>query len=215
MIDIVKILKSADAWFKGQYANPSQSQPCSAPFEAANLLELQERQIEKLTAERDAATESARLQADINFNAAINSGKIEKALAMATSERDQALQQLNEALGKSVQLISERDALAAELHRVKTEAVKSERRAIQFGDIVQTQILAMQADVIDAHLDNPKEGMQWIINTLSGPGLLPDVDAAKAIGGAQAFFDKAMAEHDEFRAAHPAPELPAKEGGAA
>lgn len=88
---------------------------------------------------------------------------------------------------------------------LKVEAAKSERRAITFGDIVHTQTLAMRAAVVDGALRGAQSGMGWILNTLEGPGHLPDVAAAREMGGAQALFDKEMAEHEAFRAAHPAP----------
>ena len=87
----------------------------------------------------------------------------------------------------------------------QADAVKSERRAITFGDIVHTQTLAMRAAVVDGVLSGPEAGMAWILNTLEGPGHLPDVNAAKAEGGAQAMFNRELAEHEAFRAAHPAP----------
>jgi hypothetical protein len=93
------------------------------------------------------------------------------------------------------------DAIA----KLKAEAAKSERRAITFGDIVHTQTLAMRAAVVDAKLQGPEAGIAWIENTLEGPGHLPDVAAAKAEGGAQAMFNRELAEHEAFRAAHPAP----------
>lgn len=85
------------------------------------------------------------------------------------------------------------------------EALKSERRAITFGDIVDKQVIAMRAAVVAGKLDGPEVGMQWIANTLCGPGHLPDLDEAKALGGAQALWDKETVEHEAFRAAHPAP----------
>lgn len=85
------------------------------------------------------------------------------------------------------------------------EALKSERRAIAFGDIVQSQVIAMRAAVVAAKLEGLDVGMQWIANTLCGPGHLPNLDEAKALGGAQALWDKETAEHEAFRAAHPAP----------
>ncbi len=91
------------------------------------------------------------------------------------------------------------------LPAIQAEADKSERRAITFGDIVHTQVLAMRAAVVDAKLQGPEAGMAWIENTLEGPGHLPDVAAAKAEGGAQVMFNREMAEHEAFRAAHPAP----------
>jgi hypothetical protein len=93
------------------------------------------------------------------------------------------------------------DAIA----KLKAEAAKSERRAITFGDIVHTQTLAMRAAVVDAKLQGPEAGIAWIENTLEGPGHLPDVADAKAEGGAQAMFNRELAEHEAFRAAHPAP----------
>lgn len=88
---------------------------------------------------------------------------------------------------------------------VLTEATKSERRAIAFGDIVQSQVVAMRAAVVAAKLEGLDVGMQWIANTLEGPGHLPDLEEARALGGAQALWDKETAEAEAFRAAHPAP----------
>ena len=95
--------------------------------------------------------------------------------------------------------------LTAELELLRKEAAKSERRAITFGDVVQSQVIAMRAAVVAAKLEGLDVGMQWIANTLCGPGHLPDLDEAKALGGAQALWDKETAEHEAFRAAHPAP----------
>lgn len=89
--------------------------------------------------------------------------------------------------------------------KLKTEAAKSERRAITFGDIVQSQVIAMRAAVVAAKLEGLDVGMQWIANTLEGPGHLPDLEEARALGGAQALWDKETAEAEAFRAAHPAP----------
>jgi len=97
------------------------------------------------------------------------------------------------------------EQIGAEVDRLHTEAVKSERRAITFGDIVQSQVIAMRAAVVAAKLEGLDVGMQWIANTLEGPGHLPDLDEARALGGAQALWDKETAEHEAFRAAHPAP----------
>jgi len=97
------------------------------------------------------------------------------------------------------------DQIGAEVDRLHAEAAKSERRAITFGDIVAQQVMAMRAAVVDAKLQGPEAGIAWIENTLEGPGHLPDVQAAKAEGGAQCMFNREMAEHEAFRAAHPAP----------
>ncbi len=88
---------------------------------------------------------------------------------------------------------------------VLAEATKSERRAITFGDIVAQQTIAMRAALVAGALESPEAGLRWFANTLRGPGHLPDIEAAKAEGGAQAMFDREMAEHEAFRAAHPAP----------
>lgn len=93
----------------------------------------------------------------------------------------------------------------AEIDRLKAEAAKSERRAITFGDIVAQYTMAMRAACVAWKTEGADAGMTWIANTLCGPGHLPDVEAAKAEGGAQAMFDREMAEHEAFRAAHPAP----------
>lgn len=95
--------------------------------------------------------------------------------------------------------------LTAELELLRKESTKAERRAITFGDIVQSQVIAMRAAVVAAKLEGLDVGMQWIANTLCGPGHLPDLDEAKALGGAQALWNKETAEHEAFRAAHPAP----------
>ena len=98
-----------------------------------------------------------------------------------------------------------KDMLTHVLAYALAEAAKSERRAVAFGDIVNSQILAMRAAVVAAKLEGLDVGMQWIANTLCGPGHLPDIDEARALGGAQALWDKETAEHEAFRAAHPAP----------
>lgn len=98
-----------------------------------------------------------------------------------------------------------KDMLTHVLGDVLAEAAKSERRAITFGDIVHSQVLAMRAAYVDAKLNGSDAGMTWIENTLEGPGQLPDLAAAKKEGGAQCMFNREMAEHEAFRAAHPAP----------
>ena len=75
--------------------------------------------------------------------------------------------------------------IRSEVARLHREAAKSERRAITFGDILAQYVSAMRAAVVDAALNGPEAGMAWIENTLDGPGHLPDVQAAKAEGGAQ------------------------------
>jgi hypothetical protein len=101
---------------------------------------------------------------------------------------------------------------AAELVRLQSEATKSERRAITFGDLMTRQAIAMQAALIEQSTGRGDDAaLEWIANTLEGPGLLPDLSEAAHLpktaidGPAQAWFDAKMAEHEAFRAAHPAP----------
>ncbi len=96
---------------------------------------------------------------------------------------------------------------------------KEARRAVEFGDIIQNHTHAMQAAVIEANLGKgTATAMAWIVNTLRGPGHLPDLDAAAKFddpqgkGKAQVWFDLMEAQHSAFRAAHPAPQAP--KGGA-
>lgn len=107
-------------------------------------------------------------------------------------------------------LVEERNRIAGmrvewadEVAALQAEGAKSERRAIEFGDALHRHILAMRAAVVDRHRVGPRSGMQWIANTLAGPGHLPS-EADIALG-AQALFDKEVAEHDAFRAAHHGP----------
>ncbi|HEU6454745.1 MAG TPA: hypothetical protein VN201_04725 [Roseateles sp.] len=99
-------------------------------------------------------------------------------------------------------LTANEQTLRAECSRLAAEATKSERRAVMFGDIVHRHVLAMRAAVVAWQRDGADFGMAWIANTLEGPGHLPS-EADIALG-AQALFDKEVAEHDAFRAAHPA-----------
>lgn len=92
--------------------------------------------------------------------------------------------------------------LLEQLEEARTNAARSERRAIMFGDIIAQHCIAMQAAVIAARQLGASHGMQWIINTLRGPGHLPPFDEAV---NAQQWFDAKMAEHEAFRAAHPGP----------
>lgn len=86
------------------------------------------------------------------------------------------------------------------------------RLRIEFGDIISRHVIAMQAAVIDGRLRNPESGLQWIANTLSGPGHYPDVDEAQRMGGAQAWFDAKLADLEKFREEHPAPAPQAQPG---
>ena len=102
--------------------------------------------------------------------------------------------------------------ILSEVCRLHAEAAKSERRAITFGDLMTRQGIAMQAALIEQATGKGDEAaLEWIANTLEGPGLLPDFSEAAHLpktpvdGPAQAWFDAKLAEHEAFRAAHPAP----------
>jgi len=90
-----------------------------------------------------------------------------------------------------------------ELLSAKADYERAERRAIMFGDIVHSQVLAMRAAVVAWQRDGAEAGMRWIANSLSGPGHLP-TEADIAVG-AQPLFDRETAEHEAFRAAHTGP----------
>lgn len=95
---------------------------------------------------------------------------------------------------------------ATEINLLKAEIHKGLKREIMFSDIVHRYTLAMRAAVVAGHLEGLDHGMQWIFNTLAGPGHLPNLDEARALGGAQAMFDAELLEHEAFRAANPVPE---------
>lgn len=80
--------------------------------------------------------------------------------------------------------------LLARIGELERQAAKSERRAVEFGRVIAQQCLAMQAALVETHLHGATDGMRWIINTLAGPGLLPDLTEARELGGAQAWFDR-------------------------
>jgi hypothetical protein len=89
---------------------------------------------------------------------------------------------------------------------------KSERRAVTFADIIDRHCIVMQAALIEQSIGKGDDAaLKWIANTLDGPGLLPSMSDAAHLpntpkdGPAQAWFDAKLAEHEAFRAAHPAP----------
>ena len=101
---------------------------------------------------------------------------------------------------KIEELVAERDALRADLLKHKAH--------IRMGnDIITNQCIAMQSALLEQSIGKGDEAaLEWISNTLCGPGLLPDdaeaahlPDAAKK-GPAQAWFDAKMAEHEAMRA---------------
>jgi hypothetical protein len=148
----------------------------------AAIAALQAEEVERLAAQA-APTE----QADLRQLMGMNEAEIDAELIAAGISPDNAVKRADRAI---------KGALAT---------VRAGRRAIEYGDIVHKQVVAMRAAVVAAKLESPEVGIQWIANTLFGPGHYPDIEAARELGGAQALFDKEMAEHEAFRAAHPAP----------
>lgn len=95
------------------------------------------------------------------------------------------------------------EELERENQRLQAESTKHLRTAITYSDIISNHCIAMQAAVVEMHIGKGAEAaMTWIENTLRGPGLQPDIDAAEGMGGAQAWFDAKTAEHEAFRAKH-------------
>ena len=137
--------------------------------------------------ERLAAQAAPTEQADLRQLMGMNEAEIDAELLAAGISPDDAVKRADRAI---------KGALAT---------VRAERRAIEYGDIVHKQVVAMRAAVVAAKLESPEVGIQWIANTLFGPGHYPDIEAARELGGAQALFDKESAELEAFRAAHPAP----------
>lgn len=74
------------------------------------------------------------------------------------------------------QVQAEKDAKTAELHKM-------------LANIMHDQTTAMQSALIEwKHGKGAEAGLQWIVNTLMGPGLLPDFDAEHGTN-AQFWFD--------------------------
>ena len=102
--------------------------------------------------------------------------------------------------------------IQTEVQRLHADLTKAWRMRMEFGDIISNQCIAMQAAVIDAKFSCPAEGMEWIENTLCGPGLLPDMAAARAMptavmqSVAQAWFDARTDDHETLRKKSPKPE---------
>ena len=116
-------------------------------------------------------------------------------LALAQTHRKEPSLANYQALADAVK------AVVAERDEALQDAAKSKRRANTFGGTIHNFALAMSAALIEADQHDHREGMQWIWNTLAGPGLLPDFDEAKAMGSAQAWFDAKTAEEDARLAA--------------
>lgn len=116
---------------------------------------------------------------------------------------------LNLDTGECEEALTGEERALARIRELETKLASRHRAAVEYSDIIERYVRAMRAAVVDAELRGPEAGMVWIWNTLLGPGMLPDVEEAKAEGGAQAMFDREQAKHEAFRAAHPVPEVKA------
>lgn len=88
------------------------------------------------------------------------------------------------------------DKAADEIERLLAEKAKTLDAVRILNGLFSRNVMAMQAALIDKVLRGPHEGWAWIINTLEGPGLLPDLDDARKAGGAQAWFDAELAAEE-------------------
>lgn len=97
------------------------------------------------------------------------------------------------------------DAAEDELSELRAENEVAWMRIKELDLLFGRYILAMRAAVIE---ENPEKGMEWIYNSLAGPGELPPEDETDA----QAYFDReivavdngmqeVLAFHDARRAA--------------
>lgn len=130
----------------------------------------------------------------------------------STSQYDFTPATMNEAMEADGARHSDFLTLKDEIVGLKADRDAHLRARIEFGDIIATYCIAMQSAVIDYFLQGGEKGIAWIESTLAGPGHYPNVEDARNMGGAQAWFDARMAEHETFRAAHPAPPHPEKSG---
>ena len=83
--------------------------------------------------------------------------------------------------------LADYEALQAERERLRKDAEATRKSVKLLNYLFARNIIAMQSAVIE--WENGKgaaAGMQWIWNTLFGPGQIPDEDEADA----QAFFDR-------------------------
>lgn len=83
-------------------------------------------------------------------------------------------------------MTQERDDLLRENKRLN-------RVYTMLNEVISNHCIAMQSAIIETEINGAEKGMQWIANTLIGPGLFPNIEDAKSIGGAQAWFDRESA----------------------
>ncbi|MET3232216.1 UNVERIFIED_ORG: hypothetical protein ABIC54_004421 [Burkholderia sp. 1263] len=74
------------------------------------------------------------------------------------------------------------------------EAVRARELSKELANIIHDQTVAMQSAIIEwRHGKGAEAGLSWIVNTLEGPGHLPDFDAPYG-KHAQFWFDANRAE---------------------
>ena len=114
-----------------------------------------------------------------------------------TAERDKSI---------VAAVAAEREAHAAEIERLTAERDSAEKCCSMLSRINNGIILAMQAAWI-AHQygKEPADSvMEWIANSLDGPGLLPDPGDDGFTTDAQAWFDAQIAERPDDGIVHAA-----------
>lgn len=88
------------------------------------------------------------------------------------------------------------EALQAECEKLRRELQEVRDACGLLGYLFSRNILAQQSAIIEAeHGGGPAVGMEWIWNTLFGPGQIPDEDETDA----QAYFDRELAILDASR----------------
>ena len=81
------------------------------------------------------------------------------------------------------------DLLLAEVEALKLDALKLQRSGQMSATCTHNNVVAMQAAWIEWQYGEGAEGaMEWIENTLAGPGLIPEPDEPH-YREAQAYFD--------------------------
>ncbi|KVW15441.1 hypothetical protein WK91_18575 [Burkholderia cepacia] len=81
------------------------------------------------------------------------------------------------------------DLLLAEVEAAKLDALKLQRSGQMAATCTHNNVVAMQAAWIEWQYGEGAEGaMEWIENTLAGPGLIPEPDEPH-YREAQAYFD--------------------------
>lgn len=166
-----------------------------------------------LIAENERLKDQVRL-AGISAEATVHDaiGRAANDYVLATLERDQ-LKAENEALKEKYEAARDRKnsitALQIENGALRDAAAVSAMRIKELDLLFGRYILAMRAAVIeDEHGKSETTGMDWIFNSLAGPGQLPPEDEKDA----QAYFDReivavdngmqeVLAFHDQRRSA--------------